>query len=145
MYNVVLNIGIAGIASGTASLIVNFAPVLVALLARFFLGERLRLWGWVGSAISLAGVAVIAAASGSGIGVSTSALWVLGAAVAQAIYVVLQKPLLRRYSALQFTTYAIWAGTLGLLIFAGGWSSRRSPPPPPPRSRSSTSASSPPR
>ena len=35
-------------------------------------------------------------------------------------YFVLQKHYLRRYSALEFTTYAVWAGTLMLLVFSRG-------------------------
>lgn len=48
------------------------------------------------------------------------ALLVLAAAISSAIYSVGQKPYLRRYGALQFTTYAVWFGTLFLLWFLPG-------------------------
>jgi len=48
------------------------------------------------------------------------ALFVLLAALSQAGYFVLQKPLLSRSSPLVVTTYALWSGTLFLLPFAPG-------------------------
>lgn len=47
-------------------------------------------------------------------------LLVLLAAFLQSLYFVLQKPYLKRYRPFEFTTYAIWAGTLGLLVFWPG-------------------------
>jgi len=47
-------------------------------------------------------------------------LIILSDAVASAIYTVLQKHFLARYSALEFTAYSIWFGTLLMLPFAGG-------------------------
>ena len=40
------------------------------------------------------------------------------AAVAQALYFVVAKPLLRRYSAFEVTAWAVWLGTLFLLPWA---------------------------
>ncbi len=116
-YNVALNAGEEQIPAGTASMIIASAPIFVALLALIFLHERLRLLAWAGIGLSFLGVAVISVERGAGWGVSLSALLVLAAAVSQAIYSVGQKPYLRRYSPLQFTTYAIWTGTFFLLWF----------------------------
>jgi drug/metabolite transporter (DMT)-like permease len=118
IYNVALNVGERTIVAGTASLIIASAPVYVALLAVAFLHERLRALAWVGVAVSFVGAAVVAVEPDQGIQLSPSALIVLAAAVAQAIYSVSQKPYLKRYSPLQFTACAIWAGTIFLLIFA---------------------------
>jgi drug/metabolite transporter (DMT)-like permease len=70
--------------------------------------------------VSFAGVALIASAEGEGIHLSLQALIILAAAVTSAIYMVLQKHFLGRYSALEFTAYSIWSGTLLMLPFAGG-------------------------
>jgi drug/metabolite transporter (DMT)-like permease len=131
LYNLLLNAGEVGTSSGVASLIVASAPVFMAVESRLFLKEQVHLWGWGGILLSFAGVAVIAlGASGSGFTVNLSALLVLGAAVAQSIYFVAQKPYLRRYTAVQYTTYAVWAGTLLLLPFAPGLVSQiRTAPP----------------
>ena len=120
VYNVALNVGEVYVAAGTASFLVAAAPIFVALLAGVLLKERVRRWGWVGIAVSFAGVTVIAVSSGAGLRFEPAALIVLGAALAQSLFFVGQKPYLARYSALQFTTYAIWAGALCLLVFAPG-------------------------
>jgi drug/metabolite transporter (DMT)-like permease len=131
LYNLLLNTGEVGTSSGVASFIVASAPVFMVVESRLFLNERVRLWGWGGILLSFAGVAVIAlGASGSGVAVNLATLLVLGAAVAQSIYFVAQKPYLRRYTAVQYTTYAVWAGTLLLLPFAPGLVSQiRTAPP----------------
>jgi drug/metabolite transporter (DMT)-like permease len=116
-YNVALNIGEQSIPAGTASLIIASSPIYVALFATLVLHERLRWISWLGILISFVGVAVITFEPGAGLQISPSALLVLGAALTQAIYNVSQKPYLQRYTPLQFTSCAIWFGTLFLLVF----------------------------
>jgi drug/metabolite transporter (DMT)-like permease len=48
------------------------------------------------------------------------AFLILLAALSAAIYFVLQKPYLKKYSALELTTYSIWVGTVFMLIFLPG-------------------------
>jgi drug/metabolite transporter (DMT)-like permease len=117
-YNVALNMGEQKIPAGTASLIVASAPIFVALFAVVVFREQLKAWTWLGIILSFLGAAVISIESEKGLQLSLSALIVLAAAIAQAIYSVGQKPYLKRYSPFQFTTYAIWSGTLFLLVFA---------------------------
>jgi drug/metabolite transporter (DMT)-like permease len=116
-YNVALNAGEIRIPAGTASLIIASAPIYVALLASTFFKERLNLRAWGGIAISFIGVGIISVRPGEGLSLSTSALIVLAAAIAQAIYTVAQKPYLKRYSPIEFTSYAIWTGTIFLALF----------------------------
>jgi drug/metabolite transporter (DMT)-like permease len=116
-YNVALNAGERQIEAGTASLLIASAPIFVALLAVAFYSERMRGWAWLGILISFLGAAVISIQPGSKLQLSLSALIVLSAAVASATYTVVHKPYLRRYSPLQFTAYAIWAGTVLMLVF----------------------------
>lgn len=120
VYNVALNAGEVGVSAGVASFIVASAPVYMAILAVIFLGERLKALGWVGIALSFTGVTVISVTNAEGIAFDVRALLVLVAAVAQAVYSVGQKPLLKKYGALRFGTYAIWAGTAFLLVFTPG-------------------------
>jgi len=91
--------------------------ILTAGLSMVLLKERLRVWGWVGILICVLGASLITLSTGEGFHFSLGALFVLFAALAQSLYFVWQKPYLARYSALQCTTYAIWVGTLALLIF----------------------------
>jgi drug/metabolite transporter (DMT)-like permease len=116
-YNLALNQGERTVTAGSAALIVNSVPAITALFAAAFLGDRLPRRAWLGIAISFAGVAIITAGEGEGIAADPAALLVVLAAVAQAAFFVLQKPYLGRYGPLELTVWAIWAGTLPLLVF----------------------------
>jgi drug/metabolite transporter (DMT)-like permease len=119
-YNLALNTGEQTVTAGAASLLANTGPIWTALLALWILGERLRVWGWVGIAISFTGAAIIAWGEQRGLGISWGAGLVLLAAIQLSLYSVFQKPLLQRYRPVEVATYAIWAGTLLLLPFAAG-------------------------
>lgn len=119
-YNLALNYGETRITAGSASLLIASTPIWTALLAMLALRERLTLTGWCGMLLSFAGVALIATGEGQGIHLSAQAFIVLAAAVASGIYIVMQKRFLDRYSALEFTAYSIWSGTLLMLPFGRG-------------------------
>ena len=116
-YQLLLNAGERVVPAGTASLLVATAPVYASMLAVAFLGERSSRRRWAGSAVALAGTALIAASHGLGFGVS--ALVVLAAAVLQGIFHSAQKPLLARYTGFEVTAYAMWAGTVFILPWTG--------------------------
>ena len=59
-YNILLNSGQRTVSAGAASFIVNIVPVITALIALVFLGERFGLGAWIGTAVSFAGITVIA-------------------------------------------------------------------------------------
>jgi drug/metabolite transporter (DMT)-like permease len=120
VYHVTLNYGEVTVAAGPASLLVNTAPIFTALLATAFLGERLRVIGWVGMAVSFMGAALIALGEGEGLRFAPGAFIILIAAVSVSIYLVIQKPYLQKYGSLNFTAYAMWAGTLFTLVFLPG-------------------------
>src|SRR6516225_5416035 len=116
-YQLLLNAGERVVPAGTASLLVATAPVYASLLAVAFLGERSSRRRWAGSAVALAGTALIAASHGLGFG--ASALVVLAAAVLQGVFHTAQKPLLARYTGFEVTAYAMWAGTVFILPWTG--------------------------
>ena len=119
-YHVALNYGEVTVSAGAASILINTAPIFTALLAVTFLGERLRVWGWVGMAVSFCGAALISLGEGEGLSLDPRAFVILVAALSSSIYFVFQKPYLQKYGALAFTTYAVWAGTLLTLVFLPG-------------------------
>ena len=119
-YHLLLNFGEVTVTAGAASLLISSVPIFTALLAMFFLRERLSVWGWLGILVSFLGVAVVALGEGEGMTFDPRAVLVLFAALCGANYFVLQKPLLRRYGALRLTTYGIWAGTIPFLVFMPG-------------------------
>ena len=120
LYNLMLNYGEVSVSAGVSSLLISSAPIWIALLSIFMLGERLTYWGWGGVFVSFIGVAMIAAGEGNGLHFSTRALLLAVAAFSSALYIVMQKQLLKIYTAVEVTTYSIWFGTLLLLPFGGG-------------------------
>jgi drug/metabolite transporter (DMT)-like permease len=120
VYHAALNFGETTVSAGAASILIGTAPIFTALWATLFLGERLRPLGWTGMAVSFAGAALISLDEGQGLSLDPGALLILLSAVCVSVYFVLQKPYLRKYGALAFTTYAIWAGTLMSLPFLPG-------------------------
>ena len=115
LYNVFLNAGQLTVSAGMASFIISSEIGIIALLARLFYKEKLTSLGWLGIGLCVAGVAVISLAGGGSLQFSSGALLVFMATLCISVYSVAQKSLLQRYTAIQFTTYAIWAGTLMLL------------------------------
>jgi drug/metabolite transporter (DMT)-like permease len=115
-YNTALNYGEMTVQAGVASLLIATAPIFTALMAVMFLKERMGLFGWIGVLVAFSGVVLIIAGQQGNFSVSREALYILVAAMCAAIYFVIQRPFLKRYSSLQLTTYAVWSGTL-LIIF----------------------------
>ena len=125
LYNVALNAGERMVDAGTAAMLIQVAPVLIALLAALFLGERFTLTLGIGLALAFGGVALIAFSSPAtepldgGGSYTIGVLLCLVSAVAYAVSVVLQKPLVRRLSAIQVTWLACTIGAISCLPFAG--------------------------
>lgn len=119
LYNALLNSGQQTVSAGAASFLINTSPILTAFLAALFLRERYGLWGWIGSGLAFLGVAIIAAGQAGGFRLGAGASLVLAAALCQATYFVLQRPLVPRYGALACTAYTILAGALLLTPWIG--------------------------
>ncbi|GAA2274073.1 DMT family transporter [Actinomadura luteofluorescens] len=119
-YMVVLNWGEQLVDAGTAALVVNIGPILIALLGGWLLKEGLPRRLMLGMAVSFAGAAVVGLSmSGDGRSSVGGVLLCLAAAVTYAAGVVAQKPALRHASALQFTTFACAIGAVACLPFSG--------------------------
>ena len=124
VYHVALNYGEITVSAGAAGVLIATAPVFTALLATSFLTERLKPLGWAGMAVSFAGAALISLDEGQGFALDPGAFLILLSAVCVSVYFVFQKPYLRKYGALAFTTYAIWAGTVFTLPYLPGLASQ---------------------
>ena len=120
VYNVALNAGERVLDAGTASMVVNVSPILIALLAAWVLKEGFPKSLLVGLAIAFAGSVVVGIASSRGgsarpvVGV----LLCLLAAVVYAVSVVMQKGVLQRVSAIQVTFLSCSIGLVCTLPFA---------------------------
>src|SRR5260221_8950641 len=101
LYNIVLNEAEQRVDAGTASMLVNVGPILIAVLAGLFLREGFPRMLLTGLAIAFAGAIVIGSATSKhGVTPSWGAVLCLLAALFYAFGVVVQKPLLGRVSAL---------------------------------------------
>ena len=116
-YHLLLNFGEKTVDAGTAAFLINTSPLFTALVARAVLKERLKPAGWLGIAISLAGVLLIVRGRNAAFSFHADALLIIGAAFSSSIYIVMHKPYLARYRPVEFMTYMIWAGTAWLLVF----------------------------
>lgn len=118
LYQLLLGFGEEDIAAGTASLLIATSPLWVVLFARLFLGERLERTALIGLTLAFAGAAVVALSATTELRVALNAAAILGAAVCQALYIVLTKPLLERYRPIEVTAGTAWVGAVLALPFA---------------------------
>jgi drug/metabolite transporter (DMT)-like permease len=120
IYNIALNEGETRVDAGTAAMLIQVSPVLIAVLAAVFLSEKFTFYIAAGLAVAFSGVAVIGLSTSPGgdrdvIGV----LLCLVSAVVYSISLVLQKPLVAKLSALQVTWMACTIGAIACLPYAG--------------------------
>jgi drug/metabolite transporter (DMT)-like permease len=115
-YHVLYNFGSQVVLSGAAAALIACSPIFVALMSAIVFHERLR-WGWLGIVLSLIGVVVIGFVDASGLTFDIHVLALLGSALATAVFFMQSKRLLKKYSGLRFTSYALIAGTIPLLVF----------------------------
>jgi drug/metabolite transporter (DMT)-like permease len=119
VYNVALNEAERRVDAGTAAMLVNIGPILIAVLAGTLLGEGFPRRLITGSAVAFGGVVVIAVSTSPGGAADRwGVLLCVLAAVAYAIGVVAQKPLLADLPALEVTWLACMIGAVSCLPFA---------------------------
>ena len=118
VYNVALNEAERRVDAGTAAMLVNIGPILIAIFAGLLLGEGFPRRVITGVAVAFGGVLVIGLATSPGGGAD---LWgvalCLVAAVGYAVGVISQKPLLKEVSPLRVTWLACVIGAISCLPF----------------------------
>lgn len=119
VYSTSLNAAERIVDAGTAALLINVGPIVVAILAGVFLGEGFPRRLFAGCAIAFAGCAAIGFATtqtrtGAGLGMALLAVAVLAYSTA----IVVQKPVLARVSSFQVTWIGVVAATVACLPFA---------------------------
>ncbi|MFT8308732.1 DMT family transporter [Acetobacter malorum] len=115
LYNILFNLGEQTVSAGAAGLLISFSPLIAALLAVGVMGERLSVWGWVGSLVSFCGVVLVAQGQPGGLTFGSGAADVLGAAFSAAVYNAVQKKLVAVYGALATTAYVLIIGAVLLI------------------------------
>jgi drug/metabolite transporter (DMT)-like permease len=119
VYSVTLNAAERRVDAGTAAMLVNTGPILIAVLAGIFLCEGFPRGLFAGCAVAFGGCVLIGLAtaepgSDAGLGIVLCVV----AAIAYAVAVVVQKPTLARASPFQMTWLGCVAATLACLPFA---------------------------
>jgi drug/metabolite transporter (DMT)-like permease len=120
VYNIALNQGERLVDAGTAAMLVNVAPIMIAVLATWVLRERLSRWLLAGLAVAFAGAAVIAISSAHHHGGVGGVLLCVLAAAVYTVAVVIEKPVLERISPIAVTWAACLAGAVACLPFTPG-------------------------
>ncbi|QCE34475.1 DMT family transporter [Acetobacteraceae bacterium] len=122
LYSFLLNYGEKNVSASAASLIVSACPIIAAFIGALFLNEKLSAFGWIGSFIALAGVAIVCFSHGA---ISAedpySPLIVLLASCFSGSYTVLQRPIVQRYGAMKTLGYmTVIAGLCSLPFLPTG-------------------------
>jgi drug/metabolite transporter (DMT)-like permease len=116
VYSVALNAAERRVDAGTAAMLINIGPILIAILAGVFLKEGFPPWLFAGCTVAFTGCVLIGVGN-SGASSRTGIVLLIVAASAYAAAVVIQKPILARVSPLQVTWLGCGAGTLACLPF----------------------------
>lgn len=118
-YSIALNAGEQHVDAGTASMLIQFAPILIGVLAGILLGEGFPRMLVIGGLVAFAGTLIIGIATSTGKANLIGVLLVLLSATLYSIALVAQKVVLRRIPALQVTWIACLIGAVACLPFAG--------------------------
>ncbi|MFI9400623.1 DMT family transporter [Nocardia sp. NPDC052316] len=120
VYMVALNWGEQYVDAGTAAMVINIGPVMIAVLSGLVLREGFPARLMAGIAVAFAGAVVVGLSnSGGGSAAALGVVLCITAAAAWAVAVVAQKPALAHASALQVTTGGCVIGTVACLPFSG--------------------------
>jgi drug/metabolite transporter (DMT)-like permease len=99
-----------------ASLMVGTLPILLAVAAVMFSGERLHVGGWLALTASTIGAALIALSSKGASGTAHASIWgdmlVVLSMLAAIAWILISKRLMRRHTAMMVTAFVYWIGTL---------------------------------
>ncbi|HEV2451873.1 MAG TPA: DMT family transporter [Streptosporangiaceae bacterium] len=128
-YNLPVTAGLRWLPASTAGLLLATEPVWVMALGYVFLHERGGVRAWLGSAVALSGVALIAgpgALTGAGgLRALAGAGLVLAGTLAFAAYTIALRPLSQAYGPVPATAASTVLGALPYLAFAGTLSPSR--------------------
>ncbi len=121
LYMWLFNTGTKFVASGVSSFVIASSPVFTAIFCWILLKEKMRAWGYVGIFISFLGLVLIMVSQTTGFALNFGVLLLIGAAVSTSFYSIIQRRILQSYTALEATTYSVYAATLFMLVFLPGF------------------------
>jgi drug/metabolite transporter (DMT)-like permease len=116
LYMIAFNTGSVTVNASTSSVVIALAPVVTSVMARVFCHEKLKAVQWLATGVSFSGVVVLTMMNG-GLALNAGILWLLAAVVLLSIFNLLQRSLIKTYSALRTSAYSIFIGTLLMCVF----------------------------
>lgn len=117
LYMMFFNSGTVHVDSGISSFIIASAPIFAIIASRILLAEKVSKLCWLGVSVSLGGIAVITVSQTVDYAMNIGIVLLLLAAITSSGHNVIQRKLLKKYTALEATTYSITAATLVMLVF----------------------------
>src|SRR6185437_527598 len=100
-YTITLNYGELVLPSGIARFIISLSPVITVISALLFLGENMTRNRIVGTLVSMSGVVLIIVRKIKQLEFQVGCYFVLIAMFTSTIYSIMQKPILKKYHAIQ--------------------------------------------
>jgi drug/metabolite transporter (DMT)-like permease len=123
LYQILFVEGVARTRAGDAALVIAATPALIALIGRIKGVERVTMRGFLGIALSIAGIGLVIAGSGTGFTGGSSLAgnaMVLGASLCWAIYTIYLKPYTHEVGGIPLSAVTMLGGTVPLLLIAAG-------------------------
>ena len=115
-YQILFVNGVAQVSPPAASMIISTTPIFAALLAFAVYGTKLSRRQMIGTGLGFLGVALICTSNGTDGSVLGFTI-MLGATLCMAVYFLMQKPLLEKYSSFDLVAYNTWIAALSMLVF----------------------------
>lgn len=116
-YMIALNYGELTVSASITSFIIGMNPVVSMLWVMIFFGEKIGLKRWLGVAVSVAGLVIIAATKFHHGTIGWGMFIILFAVLCAGMYNVAQKPLLSTFHPIEVAAISAWTGTLAMLVF----------------------------
>lgn len=116
IYSYSIGIGEQTVPASVAGFIVGMMPICASILATFIYKEAISRRLWVGIALSVTGLYIIAVSGHDEASYGLGLLWVFCSAICGTAYTLLQKPLIKRIPPGQFICHCLWGAALFLFV-----------------------------
>jgi len=117
LYMWAFNTGTGLVLSGISGFIIASAPVFTLILSILFLKEKTGILVWMGVLISFLGIVIIGFTQVTEMQLNFGIWLLLAAAIFTSAFNIIQKHILKKYTAMQATAYSVAFGTLFMCIF----------------------------
>lgn len=117
LYMIALNTGEITVSASVTSFIIGMNPIVSLFWAMLFFGEKMRLKRWVGVAISVIGLLIIAGSDLYAAKLGWGMLYLIFAVICAGMYNVAQKPLLQKFHPIEVAAITAWSGMIAMLPF----------------------------